>query len=53
MNYWRNLKIIGYVLLVIVLGGLALLTDGQSQQPSTNVSAPSSSSDGAAFNGIK
>lgn len=52
MNFWRNLKIIGYVLLVIVLGGLALLTEGQSQQPSTNVSAPSSS-DGAAFNGLK
>lgn len=52
MNYWRILKIIGFVLLVIVLGVLALAT-GEPQHNSTPTQSAAPSSDGAAFNSLK
>lgn len=50
MNFWKVLQIISVVALVIVL--LYLVSGDQPQTQRPTVSAPSSS-DGAAFNGLK
>lgn len=53
MNFWKTLKIASLVALVIIIGFLFLVSDGSKQPNSTTSSSPATSSDGAAFNGLK